>query len=81
MNQPFTRIDFKNEDTLSDLLVSTETTAVEIRDGLVARIKNGEKLVAAIAGFPSCSFVLRSSLDPQLKGQSAGDNLVAIPIA
>ena len=81
MNLQVVRISFKDEDTLSDLLASSETSAREIRDGYVARIKAGESIVAVIAGYPACALVLQSALDSQLKGHPTGDKLVAVPLA
>jgi len=81
MNLQVVKISFKDEDTLSDLLASSEASAQDIRDSYVARIKDGETIVAVIAGYPACALVLQSSLDSALKGHPSGDKLVAVPLA
>lgn len=81
MDKEFFRIDFKDENALSDLLTSAEFDVQEIRDGYVARLKHGEKLMAVIAGFPSCALVLESSQDVRPIGQASVDKLIAVPLA
>jgi hypothetical protein len=61
------------EGAFSDFLSSQETTAQELRSELVGRIKKDEGLVAIVAGAHPRVLLLKSSLDPALKGQKAGD--------
>lgn len=76
-----TSVYFTDGDTFRDLLKSSELTAIEIRKELACRAKRGESLVAVINGSPSRALVLRSTLDPQLKGKPEGDELVPLPCA
>ncbi len=81
MDKEFFRIDFKDENALSDLLSSPDSNAQKIRDGYVARLKNGENLMAVIAGFPSCALVLESSQAEKSDGDASSDRLIAIPLS
>lgn len=80
MNQEFFKIDFKDEAALSDLLSSTEMNMQETRDGYVARLKNGESIMAIIAGFPACALVLESGSSTKTDGNALDDKLIAIPL-
>ncbi len=81
MDKEFARIDFKDENALSELLSSSESTVREIRDSYVARLKRGEKLMAVIAGFPSCSLALERDQNARPLGEAAVDKLIAVPLS
>ena len=81
MNQEIFKIDFKDEDALSELLSSTETDMQEVRDGYVARLKNGERILANIAGFPACALALGSGLFTRTDGDALEHKLIAIPLS
>jgi hypothetical protein len=74
-----TSVYFANEDALRDLLQSTETTASEVRADLVGRLKRGEGLVAVVPNGPPRALVLRSTVDPTVKGKPGGDDLTPLP--
>lgn len=80
MNQEFFKIDFKDEDALSDLLSSAEMNMQQTRDAYVARLKNGESIMASIAGYPVCALVLESSSLTKTDGNALNDKLIAIPL-
>ena len=81
MNQEVYRIDFKDEATLSDLLSSTNLAEQKLRSDYIQRIKGGEKLIAAIAGFASCALVLQANIDKQPGDESETDKLIAVPLS
>ncbi len=81
MNQEIFRIDFKDEDTLSDLLSSTNLAAQKVRSDYIQRIKKGEKLIAVIAGFASCALVLQANIDKHPNEKSETDKLIAVALS
>lgn len=81
MNREVHRINFKDEDTLSDLLSSTNVAEQKLRSDYVQRIKNGEKLVAVIANFDSCELVLQANIDHLPSEKSETDKLIAVALS
>ena len=81
MNREVHRINFKDEDTLSDLLSSTNVAEQKLRSDYVQRIKNGEKLVAVIANFDSCELVLQANIHHQPSEKSETDKLIAVALS
>ena len=81
MNQEIFRIDFKDEDTLSDLLSSTNSAEQKVRSDYIQRLKKGEKLIAVIAGFASCTLVLQAGIDKDSSDKSETDKLIAVPLS
>lgn len=81
MNLEVHRINFKDEATLSDLLSSTNLAEQKLRSDYIQRIKNGEKLVAVIAGFASCALVLQANIDRQPGDKCETDKLIAVALS
>lgn len=76
-----THVYFQGESELKDYLASSELSAIETRSRLMERLKNGEGLVAIVKDSSPRALVLRSTVEPQLKGKKDGDELLAIPFA
>ena len=81
MNQEVHRINFKDEDTLSDLLSSTNVAEQKLRSDYIKRIKKGEKLVAVIANFASCELVLQANINGQPGDKSETEKLIAVALS
>lgn len=76
-----TNVHFSDEETLTDLLSSSELTAQETRSELVSRLKRGEGLVAVVDGAAPRAIVLRAAADPSLKGTPDGETLTCLSFA
>jgi hypothetical protein len=76
-----TTVNVNDEGHLHDLLHSSESSAAESRGALVSRLKQGERLIAAVPGQPARAIVLRSAIEPSHKGKPSGDDLVLVPFA
>lgn len=71
-----TNVEFNSEGDMHDLFVFQEPTAIEVRNELLSRAREGEKLVAIVPGEEPRVLFMKSKLYPSLKGSPEGDELV-----
>lgn len=74
-----TNVYFDDEDTLTTLLASQQVTGQAICEEFTSRLKNGEGIVVMVHGESPRAMILRSAIEPQLKGTPQGDELICCP--